>query len=40
VVLAAALRVLGAPSSPALAALERPPVHGRGQVVGGLRPTF
>ncbi len=40
VLLAAALRVLGAPASAELAALERPPVHGRGQVVGELRATF
>ena len=40
VLLAAALRVLGAPSSSELVALERPPVHGRGAVVGELRPTF
>jgi L-asparaginase II len=40
VLLAAALRVLGAPSSPALRALERPAVRGRGEVVGELRPTF
>jgi L-asparaginase II len=40
VLLAAALRVLGAPTSPALTALERPPVLGRGAVVGELRPTF
>lgn len=40
VLVAAALRVLGAPGSAALAALERPPVLGRGAVVGELRPTF
>ena len=40
VLLAAALRVLGAPASGALAALERPPVCGRDVVVGELRPTF
>jgi L-asparaginase II len=40
VLLAAALRVLGAPSSPQLRALERPAVRGRGEVVGELRPTF
>jgi L-asparaginase II len=40
VLLAAALRVLGAQPSDALTALERPPVHGRGAVVGELRPTF
>jgi L-asparaginase II len=40
VVLAAALRALGAPPSPALAALERPPVTGGGEVVGALRPAF
>ena len=40
VLLAAALRVLGAPASAELAALERPPVHGRGSVVGELRATF
>jgi L-asparaginase II len=40
VLLAAALRVLGASSFPALEAMERPPVRGRGVVVGELRPTF
>jgi L-asparaginase II len=40
VLLAAALRTLGAPPSPELRALERPAVRGRGEVVGELRPTF
>jgi L-asparaginase II len=40
VLLAAALRLLGAPGSQALQSMERPAVHGRGQVVGELRPVF
>jgi L-asparaginase II len=40
VLMAAALRVLGASATPELAALERPPLLGRGEVVGELRPTF